>query len=213
MIFRKWLLDTFPKQSFAFVLDVAGGSGLVGVPLCIAGHRTTIIDPRIDDEMLQKNAIVKNLAYHIQQKNTKTYLALKSALAGSRFVNAETGEIDQLPMPEKLRELFRSDDAADSDLMKTAKSRCSLVIGLHPDQATEPIVDFALKNRRPFAVVPCCVFPRENPHRRLQASGKKVQSYEDFVAYLLEKDPVGIRAMTLDFDGRNTVLYHLGGDN
>jgi hypothetical protein len=34
---------------------------------------------------------------------------------------------------------------------------CSIVVGLHPDQATEPIVDFALENNKSFAVVPCCV--------------------------------------------------------
>ena len=37
---------------------------------------------------------------------------------------------------------------------------CSLVIGLHPDQATDSIVDFAMQFGKPFAVVPCCVFPR-----------------------------------------------------
>lgn len=36
---------------------------------------------------------------------------------------------------------------------------CSVLIGLHSDQATEPIVDFALRYNKPFAVVPCCVFP------------------------------------------------------
>jgi hypothetical protein len=30
---------------------------------------------------------------------------------------------------------------------------CSVVIGLHPDQATEHIVNFALANGKPFAVV------------------------------------------------------------
>lgn len=37
---------------------------------------------------------------------------------------------------------------------------CSLVVGLHPDQATDSIVDFALQHSKSFAVVPCCVFPR-----------------------------------------------------
>ena len=37
---------------------------------------------------------------------------------------------------------------------------CSLVLGLHPDQATDSIVDFAMHFGKPFAVVPCCVFPR-----------------------------------------------------
>ena len=34
-----------------------------------------------------------------------------------------------------------------------------LLVGLHPDQATEAIVDAALARNLPFAVVPCCVFP------------------------------------------------------
>ncbi|KAG0223217.1 hypothetical protein BGW41_005682 [Actinomortierella wolfii] len=43
----------------------------------------------------------------------------------------------------------------------------SILVGLHPDQATEPIVRMALRLRKPFAVIPCCVFSRDNPHRRL----------------------------------------------
>ncbi|KAF9374835.1 hypothetical protein CPB97_011866 [Podila verticillata] len=43
----------------------------------------------------------------------------------------------------------------------------SILIGLHPDQATEPIVRAALKAGKPFAIIPCCVFGRDNPHRRL----------------------------------------------
>ena len=39
---------------------------------------------------------------------------------------------------------------------------------MHPDQATESIVDMALKYEKPFAIVPCCVFAQENPHRRLK---------------------------------------------
>jgi hypothetical protein len=41
------------------------------------------------------------------------------------------------------------------------------VIGLHPDQVTDSIVEAALKYSKPFAVVPCCVFPYLFPHRRL----------------------------------------------
>ena len=37
---------------------------------------------------------------------------------------------------------------------------CSVVVGMHPDQATDAIVDFALQAGKPFAVIPCCVFPR-----------------------------------------------------
>ena len=47
-----------------------------------------------------------------------------------------------------------------------------VIIGMHPDQATESIVDMALKYHKPFAVIPCCVFAYENPHRRLKDNPK-----------------------------------------
>ena len=45
--------------------------------------------------------------------------------------------------------------------------QCGLVVGMHADQATEAVVDFALTHGKPFAVVPCCVFPNAFPQRRL----------------------------------------------
>lgn len=51
----------------------------------------------------------------------------------------------------------------------------NIIIGMHPDQATEPIVDMALKYQKPFAVVPCCVFAHENPHRRLKSKPRYVK--------------------------------------
>ena len=51
----------------------------------------------------------------------------------------------------------------------------NIIIGMHPDQATEPIVDMALKYQMPFAVVPCCVFAHENPHRRLKSEPRYVK--------------------------------------
>ena len=47
-------------------------------------------------------------------------------------------------------------------------AKIELIIGMHPDQATESIVNMAIKYQKPFAVVPCCVFSQENPHRRLK---------------------------------------------
>ena len=59
----------------------------------------------------------------------------------------------------------------------------SIVVGMHPDQATEPIVRAALRAGKPFAVVPCCVFKTHNTHRRLR-DGSKVGSTEELCAYL-----------------------------
>ncbi|KAG0014474.1 hypothetical protein BGZ82_001743 [Podila clonocystis] len=70
----------------------------------------------------------------------------------------------------------------------------SVLIGLHPDQATEPIVRAALAAGKPFAIIPCCVFGRDNPHRRLpvvmESSGEKEKSGDCEVDGALEKKDV-----------------------
>ncbi|KAG0364396.1 hypothetical protein BGZ54_007562 [Gamsiella multidivaricata] len=91
----------------------------------------------------------------------------------------------------------------------------SIIIGMHPDQATEPIVDMALKHHKPFAVVPCCVFAHENPHRRLSTGGE-VNTTLEFIQYLMEKrtaeESVGeMQKEFLPFDGMNIVVYSRGG--
>ena len=80
------------------------------------------------------------------------------------------------------------------------------VIAMHPDQATEPAVDFAIERGLPWAVVPCCVFALENPHRKTP-DGLPVTSYEQFVQYLCRKQP-GTRTATLGFYGKNVVVYN-----
>ena len=79
------------------------------------------------------------------------------------------------------------------------------MLGMHPDQATELIVDYALKHNKPFAVIPCCVFHRCFPDRKT-ADGQEVVQYQDFIKYLMEKDPA-IKVEFLPFEGRNKVLY------
>ena len=85
-----------------------------------------------------------------------------------------------------------------------AARECSVLVGLHPDQATDAIVDLALRLRKPFAIVPCCVFPSDNPQREL--NGVRVRSFRQFIDFLKAKDGA-IREAALDFDGRNVLLY------
>eukprot|EP00877_Chromochloris_zofingiensis_P003199 jgi/Chrzof1/12880/Cz07g10210.t1 len=83
---------------------------------------------------------------------------------------------------------------------------CSAVVGMHPDQAAEPIVDLAMALRKPFAVVPCCVYTADFPGRRL-ADGREVRSYEDLIEYLVAKDPAGnVQVTVLEHDGLNKML-------
>ena len=87
-------------------------------------------------------------------------------------------------------------------------AECSVVIGLHPDGATDAIVDFALAHGKPFALLPCCVYSKSFTKRRT-ALGGPVRNYEQLLDYLQDKDPA-IQRVQLDFDGRNIALFHTG---
>lgn len=91
----------------------------------------------------------------------------------------------------------------------------TLIVGFHPDQATEACVDLALVLRVPFAVVPCCVFPSEFPSRRTE-DGERVKRYAEFIAYLHRKVPF-VRSEALNFhktpaNAKNVVLFTLPED-
>eukprot|EP01063_Lacrimia_lanifica_P017460 TRINITY_DN24544_c0_g1_i1.p1 TRINITY_DN24544_c0_g1~~TRINITY_DN24544_c0_g1_i1.p1 ORF type:complete len:551 (+),score=211.76 TRINITY_DN24544_c0_g1_i1:56-1654(+) len=81
----------------------------------------------------------------------------------------------------------------------------ALMIGMHPDQATCPIIDTALALNKPFVVVPCCVFPKLFPDRRT-ADGEPVKTYPQYLDYILRKDS-RLRTAYLPFKGRNCAIY------
>ena len=89
----------------------------------------------------------------------------------------------------------------------SAVGGCDVLVGMHPDQATEPIVDAAIELGKPFAVVPCCVFPELFPERRTK-DGDSVRTYVQFLDYLVAKHP-DIKLAYLPFKGRNRVVYRL----
>eukprot|EP00041_Stephanoeca_diplocostata_P039623 m.1637235 g.1637235 ORF g.1637235 m.1637235 type:complete len:643 (-) comp25602_c0_seq1:1228-3156(-) len=129
------------------------------------------------------------------------------------------------------------DEAAASHdtMLQRLVRECTVVVGLHPDQATGAIVDIASTYGKPWAVVPCCVFPRSYPHRRtcgnfaacgdkcpcsdlIETAGpcRSVSTHEDLCLHLLrrqdahgprEGSPPRASQEMLHFDGRNTVIW------
>ena len=87
-----------------------------------------------------------------------------------------------------------------------------LVVGFHPDQATEACIDLALLLGISYCVVPCCVFPSEFQDR-LTPEGTRVRSYHELLAYLLTKDPLHTKTAELGFHetttARRIVLYRV----
>lgn len=93
---------------------------------------------------------------------------------------------------------------ADARLLEVLAG-ASFIVGVHPDQVTESLVDAAVLLKIPFAVVPCCVFTKLFPARRTPA-GEPVRTYEELVQYLKSKHKNVVQD-TLPFLGRNIVLH------
>jgi hypothetical protein len=105
------------------------------------------------------------------------------------------------------------DEAEDNIVLDYAEavrivSGCSVIVGMHPDQAAEHIVEFALRNGKPFAIVPCCVYHKQFPTRKLP-NGDPVKKYGELIEYLMAKHE-DIKALEMDFEGKNVLLYYLG---
>lgn len=88
-------------------------------------------------------------------------------------------------------------------------ANCQAIAALHPDEATDAIVDTAVQRRIPFVVVPCCVFYRLFPDRRMPANPRQpVSTHEDLLDYLQAKDE-SIQRTLLPFEGANTLLWSI----
>lgn len=80
-----------------------------------------------------------------------------------------------------------------------------LLVAMHPDQAAEAAVDLALRFDIPFFVVPCCVYAKEFPRRKIAM--RQVTSYYDLLDYLQAKDPRIRRDVLPGCEGKNIVLW------
>ena len=166
--FSDFLVKTFGLDNIkkGFVLDIAGGKGLISFFLTTKYDiKCKIVDPR-----------------------------------GATLPKAKKKELKKKNIViEEERKMFTINTC--DELIKG----CSLIIGMHPDEATVDIVDVALNKKINFAVVPCCVFHNKFPERKLK-NGKDVVEYLDLIQFILEKDD-NLKIDFLNIKGRNKVIY------
>eukprot|EP01083_Nonionella_stella_P281883 959364_1 len=183
-IVEKYGLDQLRKNG---VLDVAGGGGDLANVLSQYDIAVTIVDPRVPDKL---NKIMRKKIKKLRKKNVENNVVIP------RHINA----------------WFDWDTLDTNDDIKKVFSACEVVLGLHPDEATEAIVDLSLKYGKKFAIVPCCVFPNLFPkYLRMDDDDveKEVVTYLQFIEYLKRKHQC-IKIDYLRFKGRNKVLYFDG---
>eukprot|EP00435_Cladocopium_sp_Y103_P006027 s2958_g1.t3 len=187
--FRAFVLRCFGAATFetgAPVLDVAGGKGDLSWLLKNAdGLDAIVVDPRVTDH----TKITRTAMWHYQTRHEDVttiaasrgpqgplrQLDLQPPFRQPRHLRAsqkaeETGRCGhhqslELERAEGVPRALRIEDATEA--LEAIRS-CGLILGFHPDQATETCIDLALQLRRPFAVCPCCVFPKEFPERKLR---------------------------------------------
>jgi Methyltransferase domain len=214
--FAKWLeqrfLKSFQQASYSdsannknhiemHILDVAGGKGELTARLAMClQQKVVLVDPRSADvvdcfETLVLPKIPNKWQKRIQERR------------------AENPDFVRDAMSQRVRQLvttFDENSLSHDDQIQQAVVNASLLIGLHADGATEAIVDASLRYRKPFVVVPCCVFPSFFPLRHVVMERGQpsvpVRTHPQFCQYLLQKHP-GFRLEILPFEGRNVAIW------
>jgi len=77
-----------------------------------------------------------------------------------------------------------------------------LVVGMHPDEATDHIVTYGRKRKIPWIVCPCCVRPSAAEF------GSGANDYWRWLAHLrtIGGGPARVKTLTIPIRGRNVVL-------
>lgn len=202
--FVKWLFCNFERPDLRHVLDVAGGKGELAARLSMChGARVTLVDSRVADVPdVYVRTVVPRLPNKWQDRLTKkleTNPQFVHETVASRF--------------EQFEMHFTEDTVATDERLMAAIDDCTLMIGLHADSATECIVDTAIAAKKPFVVVPCCVFPNFFKQRTVLEDGvhRPVRNYGQFCKYLLQKDS-RLQKSVLPFEGRNIAVWWDGKD-
>jgi hypothetical protein len=213
-VFASWLIETFSREvllvdqngvvgaqtgsesnSGSGVLDIAGGKGQLSIELSMqaGGIFCTVIDPLVRKRGMSSNSSNGNGRGRVVGLSSRDKKRLDKVGAAQPLHVAR-------PFGDGLLKIPQYD---------TLVKEASCLVGLHPDECTEAILDKALLYGKPVAIVPCCVFPHMFPDRYLtDRPDFPVTTYEDFLQYLLEKDDRLQRA-TLPFEGRNQVIYYV----
>lgn len=208
-IFSQFVLQKMDRESLnagSGVVDIAGGSGHVSMAFALSGVKSTCVDPRKTCGMLPRRdrKHYRRALKRIPARSAVVPFDTIRAWFGGRVDGADTsfsgGADDGVPCV--------GTSADRHGRQGNCVSNCSAVVAMHPDEATEPAIDWAVEKNKPFFIVPCCLFSRLFPERRL-SDGSLVENTSDFVRYLRDKHPEA-RVETLSFEGSNQCVYWAG---
>ena len=191
------------------VFDIAGGRGDLSFQLT-AKHRIkcTLVDPRQRKLSKYQRRYIRKAKKDIKRKfqsfqsdhleNPNGCVSKKRRGEPTSNKSANAKFADEQLMNDFLGQHIQG--TFDSSFRLPNDGSKPIIVGMHPDQATEYIVDVALTNNLSFAIVPCCVFP-------VGASVQdKTMSFDAWCKYLCDKAD-DIKSDFLNFTGANRVIY------
>ena len=213
------VIDGPPEHYHVF--DVAGGKGTLSLELMVQQMEEfntergpisvcTVIDPLVrggDTHNMSKRLIRARSNRNQSQPCSRNQNNASNGLDQEDLIRFQAVNFNEGNFAHLWSSCNRHDFSKPSP--GDGRQRKLLLLGMHPDEPTEAIIDVALKHGLPFAVVPCCVFADLYPNRKLwsEEDGETpVRTYEQFLEYLLAKD-ASLRIETLPFQGKCNVIY------
>lgn len=174
----------------------------------------TLADDPFHSEKLRKSRMERVFAqwlvrtFHLSSESRLLDVAGGAGKLASELREAGVGEIEIVDPRTDHRDagegLVQTVAYFSEDFSCSNSQMPDLLVGLHPDEATDACILWSLKHNVSFAVVPCCVFAHLNQGRKL-ASGAPVRTYEDLVEYL--STLCDVEKAFLPVQGRNCILY------
>lgn len=223
VVVAAWIVSTFGQfdlREGRGVLDIAGGNGILSYELCVRyGVPSTLIEPR--DDIALSSMLRRKMKRINKSRTSNEEVSNRAPLMNLLYCHSLNISDDKhilplviqsiqdgcsLPFHHVIRgfPLYLRDVLGDATLMGII-DHSSLVVGVHSDEVTEAIIEIAIYLRKPFVLVPCCLFSHLYPERKT-LEGEEVRSYEEFIVYLKQKH-VKIEQAELPFEGRNILLY------
>ena len=88
------------------------------------------------------------------------------------------------------------------------KEKYSLLVGLHPDEATDIIITQAIKRKIPFCVIPCCILPYATIYKgdTNRTSKNAYRSWINHLKQVAESNKYKVILFELPMKGKNIVI-------
>lgn len=213
-VLAKFLVEKFGIDELRSggVIDIAGGRGELAFELGVLwGISCLVVDPK--EAKVNRTQVRRLKSSGLLKKSKKEYSESDEREVGGDLIEGNDYMITRELFFKNVRQVQDIIDDTFFERHPKEKSffeKATVLVGLHPDQATGYIAQFATKLGKPFAVVPCCVFSHEFPDRFLRCDSSEelipVKTHVNLCDWLIQE--FGGQKDYLNVLGKNIIVYN-----